>query len=223
MTKGEIGFQEFCKTNSVAFERISTSKDKTPDYKLIIRDTMIIAEVKDIEMNEEEKDVQKKMEAGQVRSWGPTQIGARVRDAIGKANRQLRKLTCGKFPGVLVLFDNRPWPFNVVWPYEIKVAMYGFEICDFSVSKGVSPPLLPIMTGRRFGKGRKCSPLYNTSTSTVGVMQSNKPYKGCELVLYHNKHSSVQLSPATFSNIDMVKQFALRPNSSDGFGEWEAI
>ncbi|MGD0232710.1 MAG: hypothetical protein ABSC19_20550 [Syntrophorhabdales bacterium] len=220
MTKGECGFQEFCKRNSIIFEPIARTAGKSPDYRLSVGDTIIIAEVKDIEMNDEEKQACQAIELGQARSWGSNNIGSRVRDAIGKANRQLSQVTQGKLPGILILFDNRPWPFNIVFPYEIMVAMYGLETCDFAVSRGLSPPATPVIVGRRFGKGRKCGPSHNTSTSAVGVMLPHRQDGRCEFVVYHNQFAAVSISPCTFGSIETVKQFALKRNTADEFGDW---
>ena len=219
MTKGEVGLQLFCKRNAIAFRRISESEERTPDYELTIGVIRVIAEVKDIELNEEEKDVQEKMKIGQMRSWG-SKLGSRVRDAINKANKQIKKLTLGKIPGILVLFDTRPWPFNILYSYEIKVAMYGFETYDFSISKDFSPPTI---VGRRFGEGQKCTPSHNTSTSAVAVLELDKQSGAYKIVIYHNKHSAAPLSPNCWENIDAVRQFVIKQNVTDEFGEWESI
>lgn len=220
MTEGECKFQEFCNTHSVVFERIAKTTEKTPDYKLTVGDAIIIAEVKDIEMNDEEKHACQAIKVGQPRSWGSNNVGSRVRDAIGKANKQLSRLTQGKLAGMLILFDSRPWPFNVVFPYEIKVAMYGFETLDFAVSRGLSPPAPPVMVGQRFGKGRKCGPSHNTSTSAIAVMLPAKRDRRCEFVLYHNEFARVPISPWTFGSIEAVEQLALKRNTTGEFGEW---
>jgi hypothetical protein len=219
-SKGEIGLQEFCKRNSIVFRRISKSKEQTPDYELTIGDTKVIAEVKDIEMNDEERDVQQKMKIGQMQVWGSSKVGSRVRDAVSKANKQLKKFTHGNIHGILVLFDSRPFPFNILYPYEIKVAMYGFETFDLSVSKDFSPPAI---MGRRFGKGKKCTPYHNTSTSAVTVLEFDKQTKEYQLMIYHNKFSAVPLPPTCWGTIDAVKQFAIKQNITDEFGDWESI
>ena len=171
VTEGEIKLQGFCQRNAIVFKRILEDKEQTPDYELTINDVKIIVEVKDIEMNEEEKEARRKMKVGQPQVWGSSKVGSRVRDAISKANRQLKNLTCGKIPGILVLFDTRPSPFDALYPYEIKVAMYGFETLDLSVLKDFSPPAV---VGRRFGKGKKFTPSHNTSTSALAVLQHDK-------------------------------------------------
>ena len=219
MTKGEIAFREFCEANSISIRRISEANEhQTPDYELTIDDAKVVSEVKDIEMNDEEKDVQRKMKIGQLQVWGSSRLGSRVRDDIGKANRQLKNLSYGKLPSILVLFDTRPIPFNMLYPYEIKVAMYGFETLDLSVSKDFSPP---VVIGRRFGPGKKFTPSQNTSTSAVAILEHKNGDVGYQLIIYHNRFASVPLFPSLFRRIASVKQLAIKENIADDFGEWE--
>ena len=108
----------------------------------------------------------------------------------------------------------------MLYPYEIKVAMYGFETLDLSISKDFSPP---VVIGRRFGKGKKFTPSHNTSTSAVAVLQHNKDTQDYQLVIYHNKFSAVPLSPTLLGPIASVKQFVIKQNIADEFEEWQAI
>jgi hypothetical protein len=220
MTKGEFALQQFCKENAIKYTRITESHEQTPDYQLTIGELAIIVEVKDIEMNDEEKDVQEKKKNDPYCVWGSNSVGSRVRDKISKANRQLKKLMKGKIPSMLVLFDARPSPFNILSPYEIKVAMYGFETYDLSVPKDFSPPFIK---SRRFGKGKRTTPEHNTSTSAISILRLDYKTNRYQLDIYHNHFSTAPLSSVSLKSFNAVTQFTLNKNREDDFGEWETI
>jgi len=125
----------------------------------------IFVEVKDLDLNPEEKQASRALKEGGMPLWG-SPPGARVRTKIDKARRQLKNCAESGQPALLVLFDTRSFPFNTTEPYDIKVAMYGFETYVLSV------PLLgmgiPKFTEKIFGKDRKCSLETNAHSDDCG-------------------------------------------------------
>ena len=75
-------------------EPIPTGTGKTPDYRLSVGDLQAIAEVKQLDPNEEERADMAKFEQG--RSGGFSAVpGDRVRRELSKANAQLSALAKG--------------------------------------------------------------------------------------------------------------------------------
>ncbi|MEI8141156.1 MAG: hypothetical protein WCI03_14985 [bacterium] len=115
MTTSEQLFEKFCGMNAIQYERIPTTDDETPDYAITLCGTRVIVEIKELTPNEDDKKVIQKSKTalpGECVCWGGT-LGKRVRHKIESAKHQLKRLAAGKFPGVLLLYDARPYPFRI--------------------------------------------------------------------------------------------------------------
>ena len=56
MTSGEIAFISFCQCAGIPIEPIEESDAKGPDYQMVAKGRSIIVEVKDFDLNPEEKE-----------------------------------------------------------------------------------------------------------------------------------------------------------------------
>ena len=195
----ELLFEDFCKQSEIRCERfeaeeVSTGvRPKAPDYDLIIDDRTIIAEVKEITQNKEERESERLLkERGYGSVLGGTP-GARVRKKINDSSPQIRKRTLGRRPGILVLYDYGRTAKHLD-PYHIMTAMYGLEVVDIAVP--ADPSAQPYSMGTRFGPGKKMTQDANTSISAIGVLAVTAPNGFIRLDVFHNRCAAVPIDPA---------------------------
>ena len=75
------------------FDRIEeVDSIRTPDYKLYINNYLIIVEIKDLEMNKEERLALKSLKSQQFAVWGNSKVGNRIRNKI-KDNQPVHYLS----------------------------------------------------------------------------------------------------------------------------------
>ena len=148
----ELLFEDFCRQTEISWKRLEGEeiekgvRPKTPDYELLIDDRAIIAEVKEIAKNKEEKESERLLkERGYGTVLGGTP-GARVRKKIKDSSPQIRKRTLGRYPGILVLYDYGQTA-NHLDPYHVMTAMYGLEVVDIAVP--ADPSIKPYSIGTR--------------------------------------------------------------------------
>lgn len=140
-TIGENEFERFCTNNSFISHKISEEEMKTPDYEFYVEKTRIIVEIKDLESNQEEKAAERHMNEHNWAVWGRQSPGTRIRYKIEDAKKQLKNLVTNNEPTILILFDTRPVGIRGIYPYEMKVAMYGTETYHLAVPKDYSRPV----------------------------------------------------------------------------------
>ena len=104
-TLSEKLFEEFCEERGIGCERIEEDEEKTPDYLLSFSGTSAIAEVKEIQRNEVEKESDRILKERGYGECLTNEPGDRVRNKIRKASPQFKRRAEGKKPGILVLFD----------------------------------------------------------------------------------------------------------------------
>lgn len=222
MTNGEVVFEEFCNSNNIRFNKIPECDEESPDYLVEFCGNEVIVEIKDIEMNEEELEAEKKLNEGEIVTWGSQHVGDRIRYKIDKAKGQIKNRTKGRMPSILVLHDTRPSIFNLLTPYEFKVAMYGFESIKLAVPKSYSAP--PREVGRFFGpKGRKLS--FNSKNYISALAKIDKNFSTGEITffIYHNLFANVPADPVLFSSLKSLKQFQLEEGDGPKFRNWLEI
>ena len=130
-TKSEQAFEDYCTAVGIAWTRIDESDTKRPDYSLEIDGRTVIAEVKEVDRNPEEQESDRQLEAtGFGKSLSNTP-GQRVRKKITAASKQIKALTKGRHPGILVLtvrglaLADWFWAFHHVDRQALMTAMYG--------------------------------------------------------------------------------------------------
>lgn len=213
MTHAETFFEKFCATAGIKCDPIQTERDRTPDYELTIEGQRIIVEVKEINRNKDEKEPLRQ----HGREEGHGTPGDRVRGKIRKASPQIKALTKGIYPSILVLFD-RTWGGHLD-PYYIRVAMYGLEQIHMNVP--INPSISPYATGMSYGPKQKMTAGDNTSISAIGVLSTPGPN---EIVLnvYHNKYAAVPLDPKLLAE-HSIHQFKLEDEVSEKTAKWKDL
>ena len=219
MTDGEHAFVTFCECAGIPVWRIEESKTKEPDYQILLNGYPIIVEVKDFDLNPEEKEAAKIFEEGGQPFWGGPP-GDRVRSKIDRARRQLKRMAAHGMSAILLLHDPRPFPFNNIDQYDIKVAMHGFETHVLSV------PLLgrgkPRLRGKIFGKDRKMSATGNTYFSAVALLEDDQ-HGNSTLHIYHNTFADYPIPTELLLGRRNLKQYNLNSHPAGGFGEWVEV
>src|SRR5206468_2414206 len=131
---------------------------------------------------------------------------------------QIRIRAKGKFPSMLVLYNNVPL-FDYANPYSVRVAMYGLEAHDLGVPNEMHKP--PYLKDKRFAGERKMTKDQNTCISAVAVL-----LKGAEgnlrLDIYRNIYADIPLPPELFRPFN-IRQFTLEEKVAGKFQDWAEI
>lgn len=175
---------------------------------------MVAVEVKEFDLNSEERDQLKHLEEEHWFHLKRIKADSRVRSKIGRAEKQLRIKAKGHCPAVLVLYNADPLRHYLTSAHAIKTAMYGSHMAIFRVSQD-DPNELPFLLDRRFGGSRMMTPDANTSVSAIAVFDGN------ELTIYHNVHAAFPLRPELFRG--MARQYTLAVETPGDFTPWQEI
>ena len=192
-TVSELLFQDYCTRAGIRWNRIGEEHGKTPDYELVVDGRTIVAEVKEITSNKDERESDRLLQErgyGEVLGGKP---GARVRKKIMDSSPQIKARTAGRHPGLLVLYDDGRIAGHLD-PYHVMTAMYGLEVVSMAVPE--DPSISPYRTGARFGPDKKMTSDANTSISAIGAMVLTAPDGILALRIYHNEFAAVPIEPA---------------------------
>ena len=213
LTISENLFEQFCKDNSIPYSRIEREQRRTPDYDVYFGENHIIAEVKQTDQNEKDKELREHVRSrGTASGW--EESGRRVRIKIGSAKKQLKYKEC---PAILVLYDNVP--IGSVDADDIKTAMYGHEtgrLSFFENSEGLSVEIENV----GFGSGRKFTQIHNTTFSAIALLY--RFGDSLRLSNFHNIHAKHPIDPSWLRR-DMVRHFTLGLQLPRAFQEWQEI
>lgn len=224
ITQSEKLFEKFCENNCIPFLRIATGKSRTPDYEIYLRRRWIgfprhkvIVEIKEITPNPEEQKAKKILVTTKM-CFSKIVPGERVRKKISDASPQLRLLTKGRHPGLLVLYDVG-FAVGHLDAYQIRVGMYGFETLVIT-----TPPDFresPHLVARKYGPRRKCTKKSNTSVSAIAVFRTSQ-MGDISVSVYHNVYAAVPLPVAWLTRFG-CSQFRLGPAEPERIAGWQAI
>src|SRR6266496_1403765 len=220
-TLSEQLFERLCDIQAVQWERIATtSAMRTPDYNIWLGSTKVIIEVKQLDLSKADRQtIEAWRQGGNLPAAFASNAHRRVRNIIGSASKQLRRLAKGKHPSIIVLFDNTHG-FSYLDLEDILNAMYGDE--TVTVSWPNAPSVKPMITGHRFGGHRKMTPDHNRSVSGLGLLRidgtSSQPF----LTLFHNIHAEIVLLPEVATQL-VVKQYTIDKESSEHYQFWREI
>lgn len=199
----ELLFEDFCARAGIHLRHLGEDASKTPDYELTIGDETVIAEVKEITNNKDERESDRLLQErgfGKVRGGKP---GARVRKKINDAARQIRARTADGHAGILVLYGVDFHGQRHLRPYHVMTAMYGLETVQIAVPEDVS--LRPIQTGTKFGGKKKMTQRDNTSISAIGVLVTATPDARPGILLYHNEFAAAPIEPAILALLGIAQ------------------
>lgn len=196
---GELFFTKLCAATQLACERIKEAShigEKRPDFRVVGTDgSTFVAEVKTFAPNSKERGELRRKEAGEIVVYGG-EPGERLRRTIRRANRQLRTLTAGKLPGVLVVFTTE---VHLRWhtdPYSVLTAMRGLDVVPVHVP--ADPTMQPTFGEVRSGPGKQMTADANTSTSAIVCPRSLDDVEW-EVHVFHNSHAATPLPTSALS------------------------
>lgn len=217
MTISEEYFERFCECRRISCEKLQVGKVKTPDYKINVNGINITVEIKQLEPNDEEKEVILKRTQGNVTVYKKNIF--RPHKNITKGVDQLRSYSkhVRKQPAIVVLYEVAD--FGHLDPYVIDVCLYGIE----SVHIMIPPPDIqaePRVLGLVRGGNRIATEEHNTTLSAVGVLRIVG--KNETLTLYHNKFAAYPIQPDDF-RFDGVRHFARRKPDENDLRNWAEI
>ena len=197
-TYSETLFEEYCQENHIVCTRVSVSSERSPDFQIQIGQTLVVCEVKQIDMNESDRKV-----LAMVNSGIPTSfyVVNRVRSKLKDVSAQLKDAALAGIPTMVVLYNNSPVYDYTGYP-EILQAMFGQKSSNvtFSAHQDSGPVVSPPF----FGGNRGLGPRRNTSVSVVAVLKQDSAGR-LQLCVYHNPHGKVPLDPAVFSEVAAVQ------------------
>ncbi len=208
-TESEILFEEYCDQLDIDCAPIPRADTKTPDYELILGAQLVIAELKQLDLNDEDSS---SFEQARVRGWASAwpNPANRVRRKIQKAGRQLKARSKGLTPALVIIYDNGT--SGGVDRTDIRTAMYGDEKVDVSLSPGEAPDVTPLHAGGNRQLTENC----NTTISAVGVLY--RLTTELSISLFHNHFATNPIDPDWFRDT-RLRHLAL---SSD-FYDWTEI
>lgn len=217
-TTSEREFEKFCRTRGLRVERIPETRSKTPDYELHVGTTRVIIEIKETDLNPEEREAERLLAQ---RGWGGVVSrvpGGRVRKMIEASSAQLKARSNGVSPAILVVFD-RGQVAGHVESYNIRVAMYGLEQVHVTVPAiGVGKPYA---TGISHGPKRKMTATDNRSISAIAALVMTGPEEH-HLLVYRNAFARVPLEPALLGPFG-VRHFDIDMTGDGSRSDWKEI
>jgi hypothetical protein len=215
-TRSESLFEDLCAAQGLGCTKIEEVANKTPDYSVRIGDLEFVAEVKEVNPNNEQKKLLAEFEKKGAIVVNSTP-GKKVRSKIKSSAAQISKLAKGKMPGMLVLYNNLPFvlgdPFE---PYNVRVGMFGFDTIVLTKPRDFSAPRV---LDRKFGPKRKVTKEHNTSISALAVINKKVPN---QLDVYHNPHAAIPFKRGLFQELGN-KEYELEEKRPMRFQEWKEV
>lgn len=208
-TDSEVIFEKFCNQLKINYTSIPCTDKKTPDYILILGSQRVLAELKQLESNEEDRDLynQARVKGFVVAFCNSV---SRVRRKIQRAGKQLKSQNNGLTPALAVIYDNGT--SGGVDNTDIKTAMYGDEKAIASYFNNQFVNVTPLHAGGN----RRLTDSCNTTISAVGLLWG--PKNELSISIFHNHFAANPINPDWFRH-DRFRHFAL---SSD-FYDWTEI
>ena len=205
-TTSEVLFERFCAEVSIPFAPIPCDEGSTPDYELLFSGTRVIAEIKQLTQNSDDKALWSEARTrGLVFAWGA--LDDRWAKKIKKANKQLKAKCGADVPGIVVCFD--AGTFCGTDATDIKTAMFGKETVNTWQGPRGSGRVSPIYAGQ----GAVLNANSNRTVSAVAVLWGSGP--GCYLGFYHNHLAANPINP------DLLRHERIRHSRlSDDCYEW---
>ena len=188
-TISEQYFEILCTNRGVVYERIPETTTRSPDYRVLIPPMDLITEVKQLDPNKNDEEHRKTW--GTPQSPGGHDATRRVRDKLAEGYRQVKTLSGGKLPTMIVVYNNAG-EWNLLDKFTISTAMFG--------SYGIvyeSQPDRSIEVIRRGHLGnRTVAKKRRRYLSVVGVLERKETVsENLELCCYHNPFAKVRIEP----------------------------
>lgn len=225
-TVSEMLFEELCEAHGVPWIKLPRlPKTQQPDYEVRPSGFLVVAEVKQIDPNDDDKAIHKVIDSGGVamQTRNPDDMARRVRNHIDVSRSQLREYLSHRpnTPTVLVLYDNAR--NNYTDPYTIQVALHGWEQVVF-VQDGDSMSVVERGFGPRNNRSLRHDK--NEHLSAVATLHECWEVESHDrflaLQFYHNPFAIVPFKPSWW-NHSKVAHFALEEKAAGKFQNWTLI
>lgn len=225
-TVSETLFEELCNHQGVACTRLQELLNaQQPDYEVRPSGRLVVAEVKQIDPNEEDKAFHKALECGEVasRTRNPDHMAERVRSQIDSSRPQIRQYLADhpNTPAILVLYDNAHNKYTN--PYTIQVALHGWEQVTFRLGRESTT-----VAERGFGyrNNKALREGKNEHLSALATLHECWEFDSHErnlyLQFYHNPFATIPLNPLWWQH-PKIAHFALEAKVSGKFQDWAPI
>jgi hypothetical protein len=217
-TLSEELFVLLCAQIDIACDRVPTASDISeyrPDFVLTgRRGTLIFAEIKQFDPSPEEQIQIRRILADETGELCGTP-GGRIREVIDRANRQLKALSNGMHPGLLVVYNNVPGASYHTEDYAVLTAMRGLDVVPVVVPSNPREPVT--FLDARPGPKRKLRPDANTHVSAIAVLARGRTAE-LRLAVYHNPHAKAPLPPA-----ELIAPCVMHHRMREDQSGWEDI
>ncbi len=216
----EQNFINLCDQAGISWKQIPISEEvgmKTPDFEIDVSGYSIVVEVKQFDPNCEEQQALDNFLKKRFASFPNTKSGARVRKAVDKAAPQLKTLSKGKTPTMIVLQSNVQGIHAD--PYDIMTAMQGFDTVTVATTK--APNFNPSFGSPRSGPDKRMTTNHNTTISAVAVIRKNQK-GGYILDVYHNKYATNPIATDRF-RLPGIYHWMIPQDSTSSLVNWESI
>ncbi len=221
MTQSEKNIERVFLSIGIAINKVPEDSEKTPDYSFSINGQSIYLEVKEIEENEEERIILRKLdELDEIQSYESKENENRFRSGISKGNRQLKKRCKNGEPGLVVIQDLRSFFTKSFNPQEeMKQAMFGDHVTWCSVPNQYNQYHSRVVADN-FGRNRTTTDKKNTTISAVALLFENYETRELTLLIHHNPHAKNPL-PNLFSSFHSIKEY--RVDSTREYGHFVEV
>jgi len=205
-TESEALFEELCEQHSVPCRRLPESPDRQqPDYELELAGNVVVAEVKQIDPNQEDRAFNDALHRDGMATQrrNPDLVARRVRNHIKESRAQLEAyLNCHpQTAALLVLFDAARNKYTD--PYTIQTAMYGWEQVVLDVPP-IGQPITVADRGFAPRNNREVRPDKNEHLSALATLHEcrgiEEPHERfLAMRFYHNLLAVHRIAPIWWS------------------------
>lgn len=219
-TISETLFEELCDSLAIPWHRVAEAQnERRPDYEIELTDHRVVVEVKQFDPNPEESEAIRRLEKGGPVTRMGTRFGDRIRKAIQSAAPQLKALSKGECPTMLVVYNNVfGYPFHTD-TYNVATAMQGLDVVPVLVP--ADPSIAPLFQDVRSGRDKKMTECHNTTISAIGVLVAAFDDR-THLCIYHNRHARHPIDPKWLQH-SRVQHFRLDAGATSSLDCWERI
>ncbi len=203
-TISEDLFEKLCVRAGISCHRVPEEKDaKRPDYEIELASHRVVTEVKQFDPNKEEAEFIRRQQVGDACVTSATP-GHRIRNAIGSAAPQLKALSKGECPSMVVVYNNSGVKQHTD-PYSVATAMQGLD--EIPVLVRDDPSNSPQFQDARSGPKKRMTAAHNTTISAIGVLVTDFDDQ-ILLCIYHNQHARHPIDPQWLRH-SLVHHFCL--------------
>ncbi len=190
---------------------------KSADYLLNLSHVRLVVEVKQIEPNPEERQLL----ATPCEEWDGELVyhrgipGERIRKKIAEAVPELRVISNGVLPTLLVIYDTIGiWP-ELTDADAVRAAMFGVETA--LIGNGAAPDGGATVLDRWCGGRKRLTRDHNTTLSAIGILEGGADC--LSMKLFHNPYAQNRL-PDGVLDIAGVQQYCISGDPATGFPDW---